>query len=141
MNCHKVKADASGKFTEAPQTIAETTVRGAWAPRAFHQSWDGKSVVTHTFDGIRVTTPSGTNEYKVQLFHRNAWWSPDNKKFLLWLPSGIALAQVSDLGPAGNAPKTTMIYRPAKDRYPFGVSWSPSGSDIYVSEHLDDAKT
>lgn len=140
MNCHRIKSDGKGSFSE-PTTFAETKVHGVWAPRAFHQSWDGKSVVTHTFDGFKLTTGTETKEYKIQLFHRNFWWSPDNKKFLMWLPAGIAVADATQLGPAGNAPKFTMAYRPPKDRYPFGVAWSPSGNDFFVSEHFDDGKT
>ncbi len=142
MNCHRVKADASGKFSEAPSVLSETAMRGAWTVRAFSQSWDGKTIVSHTFDGFKVTTAGGTHEYKVQLLHRNIWWSPDNKKFLMWLPAGIALASVTELGPAGNAPKYTLIYKPPKDRFPYGVNWSPSGNDIFVSEHVEvDGKT
>src|SRR5205823_1491658 len=117
----------------APAVLSETKMIGMWTPRAFRRSWDGQTVLSHTFDGFRVTKGADSREYKIQLLHRNFWWAPDSKKFVIWLPAGIAVANVDDLGDPGGAPKYKIVYRPPAGRFPFGVDWSPTATDVLLS--------
>ncbi len=137
MTVHRAKLDPTGKPVGDPATILEAKMVGGWAQRAFRRSWDGKVVLSHTFDGFRVSKGAENVDYKIQLFHRNFWWGPDSKKFMFWIPSGIAVANVDDLGPAGAAPKHTIVYRPPGGHYPMGIAWAPTGSHIFVSESYE----
>lgn len=138
MTTHRAKVDATGKPSGEPVLCADVKMVGLWTPRAFRRSWDGKTVLAHTFEGFRVNKGTENQDYKIQLFHRNFWWGPDNKKFMVWLPGGIAILNADDLGPTGGPPKFKIVYRAPAGRFPIGIAWSPSGSEIFVSEHFEE---
>ena len=89
---------------------------------------------------MSVTTKDGvTRKYAVTLPQRNVWWSPDNKKFVLWIRGGLGLYDVRSLPDEkkGLEPEKP-FYKFVKERYPVGVMWSPTGTDVLLSEHMAD---
>jgi hypothetical protein len=112
---------------------------GAWAQKGFHMSYDGKTVLSHRFDGFRVIKEGGPPlDYDVPLINRNLFWGPDGKHFILWAPEGVAVADVDALGEPCGPAKYNVLYKPAATRHPFGACWSPSGHDIYVIENYEE---
>src|SRR5437763_1644017 len=87
MSCHRITVDDKGKPSGDPTMFSDNRMVGQWAVRAYQQSWDGKSVISYTFDGFKVTKGNAVSEYKVQMLWKNLWWSPYNQKFVIWLPS------------------------------------------------------
>jgi hypothetical protein len=138
MTCHRVKVDPAGKAVGEPATFADAKMIGNWTPRAFRRSWDGKTVLAYTFDGFRVTKGAESHDYKVQMVHKQFWWGPDNKKFMFWMPGGIAIANVDDLGTPGAVVKHKVVYRAPTNRFLISVAWAPDGANILVSESYEE---
>ena len=136
MDCFKVTV--TGGTATQPVPIQTQDMRGGWAPRAFHCSWDGKATIVYRFDGFRVVKGTDAKDYKTRFLWKNVFWSPDNKNFAYWAPAGVTVCNVDNLGAPGGPPQGKVIYKWDKEtRHPFGLTWSPSGSDIYVIENWE----
>jgi len=138
MTCHRVKVDPTGKAVGEPAAFAEAKMIGNWTPRAFRRSWDGKTVLSYTFDGFRVTKGAESHDYKVPMVHKQFWWGPDSKKFMYWTPGGIAVANADDLGTPGGVPKHKIVYRAPTGRFLISVAWAPDGANILASESYEE---
>jgi len=138
MKVSRAKIDAKGERSGDPTTFLDVSMVGNWTARAFRRSWDGRIVLSHTFSGFKVTKGAESSDYKVQFLHRNFWWAPDSKRFMIWLPAGIAVLNSDDLGTPGEGAKYKIVYRPPAGHFPFGVAWAPTGTDILLSEHVEE---
>jgi len=136
-----VSVTPDAKLAGDPRAFATTLMLGAWTQKGFQMSFDGKHLLVQRFDGFSVIDQTGqARDYSCVLTFRNMFWGPDNKKFIFWLPQGVAVGDVDNLGEPCGPPKTVCVYKRSKDRLPFGAGWSPRGSDFYVLEnYIEDA--
>jgi hypothetical protein len=125
-----------------PVSFASTLVIGQWAQKGYHLSHDGKTMLVYTFDGFNIVKGNAPPaSYEIALVYKNVLWGPDNKKFMFWTPEGVTLADVEALGPPNAAPSVKVLY-PYKTRpghRPFSAAWSPTGNEVYVLEHYEEA--
>jgi hypothetical protein len=112
-------------------------MRGAVWQRSFHMSHDGKTVLAHSFGGFTIIQGSNCRDYTVMFRpgFRVVQWAPDSKHFMFWVPSGLAVADLDDLGAPNGPPNYKVIYKAPKDRFPFGSGWAPSGNEVFVIEN------
>jgi len=126
---------------EKPQQLAQTYMVGKWTFHSYRKSHDGKTLIYHMVDGIKVQQGDKVFEYKMQLRHHNPrgfYFSPDNKSVAFWAPfeegqpkKRVAVMNLSGLGSKANV---KIVYTPPKEHVPFGIEWGPGNKALFVVE-------
>ncbi|MBL4847845.1 MAG: hypothetical protein JKY65_20205 [Planctomycetes bacterium] len=126
---------------EEPTELAQTLMVGKWTYHSYRKSPDGKTLLYHLSDGIKIQQGDKVVEYKMHLLHHNPrgfYFSPDSKSVAFWAPyeEGQAHKRIAlmDLGSLSSSPKFSVVYVPPKGHVPFGMEWGPGGKSLFVVE-------
>jgi hypothetical protein len=126
---------------EEPTQLAQTFMVGKWTFHSYRKSHDGKTLIYHLVDGIKVQQGDKVVEYKLHLRHHNPrgfFFAPDNASVAFWAPfeegQPHKRVAVMDLGGLSSSPKFKVVYTPPEGHNPFGLEWAPDGKAIFVVE-------
>ena len=130
--------DAPSEPPQSPTLLSQTLMVGKWSGHAYHRSPDGKTLIHHELDGIRVQRGKTSVKYVIQLrgYARDFEFSPTHPERVVFLRaepnatgSRVALLDLSELSAK---PSLRVVYTPTKGDSPYQVSWGAAGDVLWV---------
>lgn len=129
------------KREASPQQLAQTYMVGKWTFHSYRKSHDGKTLIYHLKDGIKVQQGDKIVDYKMNLRHHNPRefiFAPDSTTVAFWAPAEEGEVRkrvaVMDLSRLGSTANYRVIYTPEAGRSPFGMEWTPDQKFLVIVE-------